>query len=224
MLLLGMIALLHGGPAGDPPTAPKPTAVVWQADGTLLEACSCQVPCPCNFGQGPSNSYCHTIYAYRLKQARYEDVTLDGLIFGGGEGANGVMGFLDARATPAQRTALEKLARAVFAKGGASSAARSFVVTKIVAEDDPRKFKIDFEEAGGFAAAVLIGADGKNPIVVENNTTWPVHRFVKGKTTAFDYKDTLGNTLKYTGVNANIGEFHLTGPANAKARASGALR
>ena len=188
------------------PAAPKR----WLATGTLLEACSCQVPCPCNFGQSPSNGSCYTVYAYRLKTAVYEGTRLDGLVFGGGEAAHGAVGFLDARATAAQRPALEKLALAVFGKGGAGAGARRFVTGRITAEDDPRKFRVDFGEAGGFSAALLIGRDGKSPIVVENNTTWPVHRFNKGKTTRFGYHDVLGNKLDLDGVNANLGEFDLS--------------
>ena len=205
-LLLGW-GLLCGPQSG----APKPAASVWQATGMLLEVCSCRVPCPCNFGQGPSNDYCHTVYAYRLKTARYDGVTLDGLVFGGGEGPKGAMGYLDSRATPAQRVGLEKLALAVFGKGGASSGPRAFTWTHIVAENDPQHLKIGFGETVSIAANILVGRDGKNPIVVENNTTWPVHRFVKAKTTRFDYKDSLGNALHYDGVNANLGEFKLTG-------------
>src|SRR5690348_6189415 len=88
-LLLVSLVLLHGveqrasraaASCGSPQR--ENATKGWAADGTLLEACSCSVPCPCNFGQGPSRSYCHTIYAYRLKSARYEGVTLDGLVFG----------------------------------------------------------------------------------------------------------------------------------------------
>ncbi len=189
--------------------AADPVAPVWMAKGTLFEACSCHVPCPCNFGQSPSNGSCNTIYAYRLKTARYGGVTLDGLIFGGGEAASGAMGFVDGRATAAQRPLLEKLALAVFGKGGASGGPRKFVSATLVATDTPTQFQLSFGDSGGFAANVLIGADGKNPIIVENNTTWPVHRFIKGKTSSFDYHDTLGNRLKYDGVNANLGEFDL---------------
>ena len=204
MLLMGS-ALVCGPQAG----TPKPAAPLWQTTGTLLEVCSCHVPCPCNFGQGPSNDFCHTVYVYRLKTARYAGVTLDGLVFGGGEGDKGAMGYLDARATPAQRDALEKLALAVFRKGGASSGARAFTWTKIVAENDSQHFKMGFGETATIAADVLFGRDRKNPIVVENNTTWPVHRFIKAKTTRFDYQDSLGNLLHYEGVNANLGEFKL---------------
>ena len=207
----GSAILLGWGLICGPQTsAPKPVAPLWQATGTLLEVCSCSVPCPCNFGQGPSNDYCHTVYAYRLKTARYNGVKLDGLVFGGGEADKGAMGYIDARATPAQRAALEKLALAVFKRGGASSGERTFTSTKIVAESDAQRFKLGFGETASIAATILVGRDGKNPIIVENNTTWPVHRFIKAKTTHFDYKDSLGNALHYEGVNANIGEFDLS--------------
>ena len=211
---LSAIGLLlpFGTQAGNAPRqAEAKQAGEWTAKGTLFEACSCSVPCPCNFGQPPSRGFCHTVYAYRLKTARYNGVVLDGLVFGGGEGDKGAMGFVDARATPAQRSTLEKLAMAVFGKGGASSGARSFTTVKLVVEDNPAKFRLDFGDSGGFSADVLIGADGKNPIIVENNTTWPVRRFIKGKTTRFAYKDALGNKLQYDGVNANLGEFSLSG-------------
>jgi hypothetical protein len=188
----------------------------WEATGTLIEACSCSVPCPCNFGQGPSNNYCHTVYAYRLKTGHFAGVNLDGLVFGGGEADKGVMGYLDSRATPEQKPALEKLAMAVFAQGGASAGPRTFESLRITATDDGKQFHVEFGDKGGFEASVLFGRDGKRPIVVENNTTWPVSRFIKGKTTRFNYQDTLGNRLRLDGVNANIGEFHLSGDGGTK--------
>jgi hypothetical protein len=201
------------GGAKERPQASVEPATKWEASGTLLEACSCSVPCPCNFGQGPTGGSCHTVYAYRLKTARFGGATLDGLAFGGGEADRGAMGFLDSRATPEQRAALEKLALAVFAKGGASGGPRKFETVKIVATDDAKRFHAAFGERGGFDADILFGRDRTHPIVVENNTTWPVARFVKGKTTRFEYQDGLGNRLRLDGVNANIGEFHLSGEA-----------
>ena len=219
-------ALPHqDAPKAAPKAEPRQSAKAaqgWEAKGTLFEACSCNVPCPCNFGQPPTRGFCHTVYAYRLKTARYEGVLLDGLTFGGGEGPQGAAGFVDARATPAQRPILEKLAIAVFGKGGASGGARKFAPARLIADDTPGQFHVDFGAAGGFGADVLIGADGKNPIIVENNTTWPVRRFIKGKTTRFEYKDALGNNLHYEGVNANLGEFALSGSvAGAGSAASG---
>ncbi|HLK57963.1 MAG TPA: DUF1326 domain-containing protein [Chthonomonadaceae bacterium] len=221
--VLAVAGLLIGVPASPRQAAKSPANPKgWQAAGTLFEACSCSVPCPCNFGQGPSNSYCHTIYAYRLKTATYDGVKLDGLVFGGGEGEKGSVGFLDARVTAAQKPILEKLALAVFGKGGASSGPRAFTTVKIVVEDDARTFRLDFAGVGGFTADILMGRDRKNPIIVENNTTWPVTRFIKGKTSAFDYKDSLGNDLKYDGVNANLGEFKLEGDLRPAAQSASA--
>jgi len=182
---------------------------LWEARGMLLEACSCSVPCPCNFNQAPTNGMCHTVYGYKLKQARYGEVSLDGLIIGGGEADQDPGSFLDAKATPAQRPALEKLAVAIFSKGGPSNVPRKFEYTAIKTEVTSSRFSLDFDGSGGFGADVLIGGDGKNPIIVENNTTWPVHRFTKAKTTHFQYHDAHGNKMQYTGVNANVGEFDL---------------
>jgi hypothetical protein len=152
-----------------------------------------------------------------LKKARYGDVNLDGLVFGGGEADKGAMGFLDARATVEQRPALEKLAAAVFGQGGASSNARKYETLPITATSDGTKFKVAFGERGGFEASILFGRDRKRPIIVENNTTWPVERFIKGKTTRFTYQDTLGNQLQLDGVNANLGEFNLSDKPTGKA-------
>lgn len=207
-----------------PKTAPTGTTAarpVWQAVGTLFEACSCAVPCPCNFGQGPSQGFCHTVYAYRLKTGRYGDVNLDGLVFGGGEADKGAAGFLDSRAKPEQKAALEKLATAVFAQGGASSGPRKFDTVRTIATDDGRRFRVAFGESGGFEADILFGRDRKRPIVVENNTTWPVDRFIKGKTSRFEYKDSLGNRLSFDGVNANLGEFRLSGEIEGSAARPG---
>lgn len=204
------------------PAAPvSRSAAGWEAAGTLMEACSCSVPCPCNFGQGPSRDYCHTVYAYRLKSAHYGDIKLDGLAFGGGEGDKGAAGFLDVRATAAQKPALEMLAQAVFARGGASGSPRKFEWVRIVATDDAKVFHVQFGESGGFDADVLFGRDRSRPIIVENNTTWPVDRFIKGKTSRFLYDDALGNHLHFDGVNANIGDFRLSGEIGVQSTRSG---
>ena len=221
-MFLPIYALLFAplNPPTKPPVSRPP--LNWSATGTLLEACSCAVPCPCNFGESPTMGYCHTVYAYKLKKATYNGVTLDGLVFGGGEAEKGAMGYLDSRATPAQTKALEELAKAVFAKGGASGGTRKFIPTRITTTQTKQDFSVKFGESGGFAADLILGADGKTPIIVENNVTWPVKRFSKGKTTSFRYQDGAGNRIEREGVNANLGEFSLNGGASsAKAGKTG---
>jgi hypothetical protein len=207
IVTLTLAAALPLGAAQDQkPAEPK---LAWQATGTLFEACSCSVPCPCNFRQSPSRGYCYTVYAYRLKRAQYGGVKLDGLVFGGGEADKKPLGFLDSRAIGDRKEALEKLALAVFAKGGPAAGEREFIPAKMAVEQSESKFSVRFGDSGGFDASVILGGDGKSPIIVENNTIWPAHRFIKGKTSFFDYKDPHGNILKFEGVNANLGEFDL---------------
>lgn len=186
-------------------------AGTWSATGVLLESCTCAVPCTCNFGEGPSpNHYCHAVYAYKLEKARWEGIDLSGLVVGGADGPKGSAGYLDSRATPAQKPALEKLTYALFRQGGPSGGARKFVSLPIMHEVKGNDLKLNYPGRGGFTAKLIIGRDGKSPVVVENNTIWPIQRAVKGKA-RLSYKDTATGEITGDGVNANYGTFSLQG-------------
>lgn len=185
----------------------------WQAEGTLLESCTCAVPCTCNFGQGPSpNHFCHAIFAYRLEKAHWDGTDLSGLGFGGADGPDGVVGFVDERASPEQRALLEKIGRAIFAKGGPVGGARPFVPVPITHEANDRNLSLKLGAYGGFTARILMGRDGRRPIVVENNTTWPIERAIKGKASSLTLADPgRAGKINASGVNANYGTFRLSG-------------
>ena len=62
----------------------------WQIKGALSEACTCNVPCTCNFGEGPSpHAYCYAVYSYEIKEGSFNGVKLDGLRFGAIDAATG---------------------------------------------------------------------------------------------------------------------------------------
>ena len=199
---------------------PAPRAGFWFARGTLLEACTCAVPCTCNFGEGPSpHSYCHVTYAYKLENASYDGADLSGLVVGGVDATGKSIGFLDERATKEQRAALQKLAVAVFAQGGPAPGARRFVTAKITHEIRGAALALQFKSSdatlraeGGFAARLIAGRDG-TPVVVENNPVWPIARAFKGKTSALRYSDALGNRIQTANSNANYGAFRFSGEA-----------
>ena len=194
----------------------------WSAAGTLLEACTCAVPCTCNFGEGPSpHPYCYAVYTYKLDKAAWNGTDLSGLVFGGADGPKGLIGFLDERATPAQRPALEQIARQVFAKGGPNRGPRPFVPARITHSVAGNDLRLDVPGRGGFTARVLLGGDGKTPIVVENNTVWPIRRAIKGKTRSLAFKDERTGAIRGDGTNANYGAFAFTG-AGAAATAAAA--
>lgn len=183
----------------------------WNATGTLLESCTCAVPCTCNFGEGPSpHHYCHAVFAYKLDKASWNGVDLTGLVVGGADGPNGSSGYLDPRATPAQRPALEAIGRAIFAQGGPAGGPRRFAVAPITHEVKGNYLRLTLGNAGGFTANLIMGRDGKTPVVVENNTTWPIFRSYKGKA-ALSYRDAATGKVTGDGTNANYGTFTFTG-------------
>ena len=207
--------------AGAPPrqNAPEKTTPAapgrgaWTATGTLLEACTCAVPCSCNFGEGPSpHPYCHAVFGYKLEKGSWDGVELSGLIFAGADGPGGSLGFLDDRATtPARREALRSLALAVFAKGGPASGPRPFVSARITHAVSGNDLRLDIAGRGGFSARVIIGRDGRTPVVVENNTVWPIERAVKARTVPLRYRDERVGSIRGDGSNANYGAFSFSG-------------
>src|SRR5690348_1451458 len=82
----------------------------WRISGQLTEACTCSVPCTCNFGQGPSPSHtCWALFSLDIQKGRYGRVDLKGLRLGGAVGAKGLVGYVDERATPQQAQALQAI-------------------------------------------------------------------------------------------------------------------
>ena len=196
---------------GQPENVNASQAGTWSATGTLLESCTCAVPCTCNFGEGPSpNHFCHAVFAYRLDRAQWDGVDLSGLVVAGADGPKGSAGFIDTRASAAQRPALEKMAKAIFAQGGPSGAARKWIPVAITHEVKDRDLTLKIGTLGGFTAKTILGRDGKTPIVVENNAVWPIARSVKGKS-QLNFKDTAAGTVTGEDVNANYGAFEFKG-------------
>jgi hypothetical protein len=62
--------------------SPKENTEQYKIKGRLLEACSCMVPCPCNFGQPSSpHSFCKWAAFFELQSGELDGVSLKGLQF-----------------------------------------------------------------------------------------------------------------------------------------------
>ncbi|MBC7806334.1 MAG: DUF1326 domain-containing protein [Akkermansiaceae bacterium] len=220
--ILVALTLMSAAGAAAPVAPPKGQ---WAASGTLLEACTCAVPCSCNFGEPPSpNNYCHAVYAYRLEKASWDGVDLSGLVIAGADGPKGGACFLDERATPAQRPALERLTRAVWAQGGPGNApGMPFMFAKITPSIAGNDLKLKIGDVGGFTARVIVGRDGKTPVVVENNTVWPIARATKGKTGTLNFLDKNVGKISASGTNANYGKFTFGGASGTAAKKPAAM-
>jgi len=89
----------------------------WRIAGDFLDFCKCAVPCPCSFGQPPTEGDCDGIIAYRIREGSYGDVDLSGLNLVGiirfegniwDEATRADMGMIvDERADEGQREALQ---------------------------------------------------------------------------------------------------------------------
>ena len=59
--------------------AVKKETAVYALHGTLIEACSCGVACPCWLGEDPDLGECFGIVAYHIDDGRIQDVDVSGL-------------------------------------------------------------------------------------------------------------------------------------------------
>jgi hypothetical protein len=59
--------------------APAGTAVAYDLEGTLLEACSCGVLCPCWIGEDPDGGSCDAFNAYHFTRGEIRGVDVSGL-------------------------------------------------------------------------------------------------------------------------------------------------
>ncbi len=55
------------------------TGIVYSLEGTLIEACSCDVNCPCWIGEDPDLGSCYAIIAYGIERGQIRDVDVSGL-------------------------------------------------------------------------------------------------------------------------------------------------
>jgi len=186
----------------------------WHIRGSLTEACSCSVPCTCNFGELPSpHPYCYSMYSYKIRQGQYGDLQLDGLKFGSADAKHGRTVYIDRSATPEQRAALLQIGEQVLGLKTAepfySEQAMDHLGTRyveIIQEADEHGHHLKLGDDGEFRARYIVGRDGKNPVVVKNNTTWDIAEAIKGKTDFYRYR--FGrNRFSFKDTNSNQGEF-----------------
>jgi hypothetical protein len=186
----------------------------WHISGALSEACTCNVPCTCNFGEGPSpHDYCHAVYAYGIKEGNYNGVKLDGLKIGGMETAKGKALYLDDSANAEQRKALEAVARKMTRVSGDKMGGAPLLGVKwipIKQQYDDRQDMLEIGGFGGFKTNYIMGRDKTKPIIVVNNSEWAIHEAIKGKTEYLRVKDEYGNEYSVKDTNSNHGDFDYT--------------
>ena len=216
-VITGLHSLSPTHRAASIPSLNEPAPSSWIIEGALTEACTCGVPCTCNFGEGPSpHDYCYAIYSYDIRKGHYNDVTLDGLHFGAADLKNGRTIFIDERANELQREALRAIVARVIlraslekAEAKAKEFAKDVRYVQIKQEYDNRRNRLDVTGIGEFSANYIMGLDKTQPLVVRNNTTWRIHDAIKAKTSTFRVK--IGkDSINTKNTNSNQGDFEYT--------------
>jgi len=198
-----------------------PSATPWSIQGDLSEACTCSVPCTCNFGLAPSpHHFCYAVFSLDIKTGRYGDVPLDGLHLAAGNASKGTVWYIDERASAAQDEAMRAIARTIDAKLVAywksvdpkivedpQFRLLGFSKAKIVQEVGETSNRLEVGSAGRFESDYLMGIDGKTPIVLENNWSWNILHGIKARTRTLAYHDEYGNRIETASSNANQGRF-----------------
>jgi hypothetical protein len=140
-----------------------------------------------------------------IEKGRRGDAILDGtklaLVFGN----KATVFYIDSTAPAPQRAALKAVAESIAAtskwKSGLYREAR---ITQTVT---PTEIRGAVEEAGAFEAEMLIGSDGKSPVVVENQGDVNIARLEKAKTRSLKYADSAGNAIDAKDTNSDRGHF-----------------
>jgi hypothetical protein len=91
----------------------------WHVVGDWFDVCRCNLPCPCEFAQAPTDNWCEGVIAYHVREGTYGDVRLDDLSVIGlaafegniwaGEAEMSLGLFIDERADERQREALQMI-------------------------------------------------------------------------------------------------------------------
>lgn len=91
----------------------------WSLRGDWFDVCSCDIACPCEFAQPPTNNHCQGVLAYHVREGKYGDARLDDLnVIGVSEFEGNVWSgnakwavglYIDERADEAQREALQMI-------------------------------------------------------------------------------------------------------------------
>ena len=209
---LGLVAAFSPRANADAPS--------WHLTGDLSEACSCSVPCACNFGQSPSpHAFCWALFSLDIQEGKYGETDLKGLRMAGAMGAKGGVWYIDERATKEQEAALHKIGDVIWASAAKANGVADlkkappefrllgYKRAKIEQAVSEKRNYLKIVGAGGFESDYLLGIDGRTPVIVENNASWNIQHGIKAKAKQMTYKDSFGNAFSFKGTNSNQGKF-----------------
>ena len=173
----------------------------WKITGQLEEACSCDAACPCWFDSKPTKMTCGGGQVLFIEKGNYGKVKLDGLAMANmGQSPEGQTmmssfgnwnfsyNYIDEKATPEQRKALEAIAAKIL-PGSASKKTETRYVA-ITRKIEGKDHEISLGQYGKFRGYLLEGGLGNSPKIVNPPGADPVHHeYQQGRTVKLAYND-----------------------------------
>ncbi len=191
----------------------------WKMSGQLEEACSCNAACPCWFGSKPTHPQCSGGFALFIDKGSYGNVPLDGLgvaVMGASKEGTTMMAsigdwdfltlYIDEKANPEQRKALEAIARETSPPAAPPERTRVAYVP-LTRKIEGSEHIVTLGNFGGFSAHLMPGGMGGAPKIVNPPGADPIHKeYLQGVTTKQTYTDS-GKKWDWSNSNYMYGTF-----------------
>jgi hypothetical protein len=190
----------------------------WKITGQLEEACSCDAACPCWFNSKPTKMTCGGGQVLFIEKGNYGKTKLDGLAVATmGQSPEGktmmesygnwnfAYYYIDEKADPEQRKALEAIAGKILTPGVSKKTERRYV--PIHRKIDGKEHQITIGQYGTFHGHLVEGGMGGAPKIVNPPGADPLHhQYEQGRTTKMTYNDADQN-WSWSNSNYMLGTF-----------------
>src|SRR5207248_909397 len=193
--------------------------VSWKITGQLEEACSCAAACPCWFDSKPTRPTCGGNQVLFIQKGNYGNVKLDGLAVANYAQSpenqtmmesfgkwNFSTNYIDEKANPEQRKALEAIAAAVLPSNNGSANFRTAYVP-ITRKIEGKDHLITIGNVATFTGHLVEGGLGGFSRISNPPGADPIHhQYAQGKTTKMTYTDSDQN-WDWKDTNYMLGTF-----------------
>ena len=204
----------------------------WHLRGEYLENCNCELLCPCLLGPRndrggamarPTEGHCDVPIVFQIQEGAFGGTTLGGTHVALSVYTPGAMGegnwivalYLDERATPDQRSALERIFTGQ--AGGVMTRSAGFVATRLPTRVVPIEFgrqgRRRWAKIPGILDVEIEGVEGRdgNESWIDNVRHFVSSRLAAAKATRSSYRDHHW-TWNHTGRNGHYAAFEWSGP------------
>src|SRR5438270_9783813 len=201
------------------PKDEKIKSTKWKITGQLEEACSCNAACPCWFDSKPTRTTFDGNQVLFIQKGNYGNVKLDGLAVANYAQSpenqtmmdsfgkwNFSTNYIDEKANPEQRKALEAIAAAVLPSNNGSKNFKT-VYVPITRKIEGKDHVISIGNVATFTGHLVEGGLGGSSKITNPPGADPLHHeYAQGKTSKMTYTDS-GQNWDWQDSNYMLGIF-----------------